>query len=51
MVSGSLEALQDGLLRLGSPEDPKTLTRSGHRRVEDAVRDVLFVGVSDNDLD
>ena len=36
---------------LWRPEDLEALPRPGDSGVEDAVRDVVFVGVSDDDVD
>lgn len=49
-IGFSLELPKEGLLRLWSPEDLQILTRARQRCVEDAVRDVVLVGVSDDNL-
>ena len=49
-VGAAAEALQNTLLRLGRPEDPKILTCSSYSCVEDVVCDVVFIGIGDYDL-
>ena len=46
-----VEALQNFLLRLGRPEDPQALACPSYGCVEDAVCDVILIGVGDYNLD
>src|SRR6266536_653466 len=50
-AGAAFETSENSLLGLWRPEDPQVLTCPGDGRVENAVRDVIFVGVGDDDLD
>ncbi len=50
-VGVAMKALQNALLRFGRPEDPQTLTCPSYGCVEDAVCDVVFIGIGDYYLD
>lgn len=49
-ICTAAKVFQDTLLGLRRPENPKAFTRSSYRRIEDAMRDVVFICVGDYDF-